>query len=180
VIGNSFSFTPAHALHIVDSENVFVSGNSFTDYSMVGNRGHGVYIQANTAVNRYIRVIDNLFRFSNSESYAAYATPQSDNIQFQANILDYVPTFSTPFRNDAVTNALFNQHWEKSSSFRRGIYVGYGLVPQLGGGSGGVVGLHNVDAPPSANPSSGGVLYVEEGALKYRGSNGTVTVLGSP
>lgn len=31
---------------------------------------------------------------------------------------------------------------------------------------------------PSGNPSSGGYLYVEAGALKYRGSSGTVTVLG--
>ena len=31
---------------------------------------------------------------------------------------------------------------------------------------------------PSTNPTSGGVLYVEAGALKYRGSSGTVTPLG--
>lgn len=30
---------------------------------------------------------------------------------------------------------------------------------------------------PSANPSGGGVLYVESGALKYRGSSGTVTTI---
>ena len=32
---------------------------------------------------------------------------------------------------------------------------------------------------PSANPSGGGVLYVEAGALKYKGSSGTVTTLAS-
>lgn len=32
---------------------------------------------------------------------------------------------------------------------------------------------------PSGNPSSGGFLYVESGALKYRGSSGTVTTLGA-
>lgn len=30
---------------------------------------------------------------------------------------------------------------------------------------------------PSSNPSNGGLLYVEGGALKYRGSSGTVTTL---
>lgn len=30
---------------------------------------------------------------------------------------------------------------------------------------------------PTANPSGGGVLYVEAGALKYRGSSGTVTTI---
>jgi hypothetical protein len=29
----------------------------------------------------------------------------------------------------------------------------------------------------SGNPARGGVLYVEDGALKYRGSKGTVTVI---
>jgi hypothetical protein len=32
---------------------------------------------------------------------------------------------------------------------------------------------------PTANPTGGGVLYVESGALKYRGSSGTVTTLGN-
>lgn len=32
---------------------------------------------------------------------------------------------------------------------------------------------------PSSNPSSGGYLYVESGALKYRGSGGTITTLGN-
>ena len=32
---------------------------------------------------------------------------------------------------------------------------------------------------PTANPTSGGVLYVESGALKYRGSSGTVTTIAN-
>jgi len=32
---------------------------------------------------------------------------------------------------------------------------------------------------PTANPTGGGVLYVEAGALKYRGSSGTITTLGA-
>ncbi len=32
---------------------------------------------------------------------------------------------------------------------------------------------------PSSNPSGGGILYVESGALKYRGSSGTVTTVAS-
>jgi hypothetical protein len=32
---------------------------------------------------------------------------------------------------------------------------------------------------PSADPVGGGVLYVEAGALKYRGSSGTITTLGA-
>jgi len=47
---------------------------------------------------------------------------------------------------------------------------------QIGGGSG-VIGITNAVTVPTTNPTGGGVLYVEAGALKYRGSSGTVTVI---
>ncbi len=43
----------------------------------------------------------------------------------------------------------------------------------------GVIGILNAATVPSINPSTGGVLYVEAGALKYRGSSGTVTTLAA-
>ena len=45
-----------------------------------------------------------------------------------------------------------------------------------GGASGGLA-IGNTRAAPTTNPASGGFLYVESGALKYRGSSGTVTTL---
>lgn len=42
-----------------------------------------------------------------------------------------------------------------------------------------VVFLTNAGAAPSTNPTGGGILYVESGALKYRGSSGTVTTLAA-
>lgn len=45
----------------------------------------------------------------------------------------------------------------------------------IGGINGAAIGLTNVTAGPTSNPSGGGVLYVEAGALKYRGSGGTTT-----
>lgn len=53
----------------------------------------------------------------------------------------------------------------------------------FGGGSFGsgtkVISIGNASVAPSVNPSGGGILYVESGALKYRGSSGTVTTLGN-
>lgn len=46
----------------------------------------------------------------------------------------------------------------------------------LGGGTG-VIGIANAGVVPGSNPSGGGVLYSEAGALKWRGSSGTVTVI---
>ena len=46
-----------------------------------------------------------------------------------------------------------------------------------GSGVGSVLGLANATTVPSSNPVAGGVIYVESGVLKYRGSSGTVTTL---
>lgn len=46
----------------------------------------------------------------------------------------------------------------------------------LGSGSV-VVALANASVVPSTNPTGGGVLYAEAGALKWRGSSGTVSVV---
>jgi hypothetical protein len=50
---------------------------------------------------------------------------------------------------------------------------------QLGGGSVGAVGIANAGTVPTTNPSGGGVLYAEGGALKWRGSSGTVTTIAN-
>jgi hypothetical protein len=54
-----------------------------------------------------------------------------------------------------------------------------GGVGSWGSGVGAAVFLLNTTTAPSANPTGGGILYVEAGALKYRGTSGTVTTLGN-
>jgi hypothetical protein len=53
-----------------------------------------------------------------------------------------------------------------------------GVSAQFGSGVK-VIGIANATTAPTTNPTGGGVLYVESGSLKYRGSGGTVTVLGA-
>lgn len=48
----------------------------------------------------------------------------------------------------------------------------------FGGGSG-VIFVGNRTTAPTSNPAGGGILYVESGALKYRGSSGTVTTIAN-
>ena len=47
------------------------------------------------------------------------------------------------------------------------------------GGGVGIIGIVNATTVPTSNPTGGGILYVEAGALKYRGSSGTITTLGA-
>ena len=56
--------------------------------------------------------------------------------------------------------------------------IGFRTTSQFGAGRG-VIAIANAAVAPSVNPANGGILYVEDGALKYRGSNGTVTVIAS-
>lgn len=53
--------------------------------------------------------------------------------------------------------------------------IGPGSTP-FGGGRY-VLGMQNATTIPSGTPGSGGILYVDGGALKYRGSSGTVTTI---
>ena len=41
------------------------------------------------------------------------------------------------------------------------------------------IGIANAATVPSVNPTAGGVLYCEGGALKYRGSSGTITTIAA-
>lgn len=54
--------------------------------------------------------------------------------------------------------------------------IGLRTRSQFGGGEG-VIGIANARKAPTGNPAGGGVLFVEGGALKFRGSSGTVTVI---
>ncbi|MFZ5669133.1 MAG: hypothetical protein ACOY4K_06540 [Pseudomonadota bacterium] len=57
------------------------------------------------------------------------------------------------------------------------LLIGNTALPTSMVGCGIVLG--NIGTIPSGNPASGGTLYSEAGALKWRGSGGTVTTLGA-
>jgi hypothetical protein len=51
------------------------------------------------------------------------------------------------------------------------------LFAAFSGNGSKVIYIANATTVPSSNPSGGGILYVEAGALKYRGSSGTITTI---
>lgn len=53
-----------------------------------------------------------------------------------------------------------------------------GCQTQFGSGMA-VIGIANCTTVPTTNPTGGGVLYVEAGALKYRGPSGAITPIGA-
>jgi hypothetical protein len=87
---------------------------------------------------------------------------------------------------------LFGTHaWDISGSGSAGGTISFTQAMTLDASSNLLVGMtsaatssaktiHLANATaPTANPSGGGVLYVDSGALKYRGSSGTVTTIAA-
>ena len=56
--------------------------------------------------------------------------------------------------------------------------IALGITSAFGGGSR-VVAIREAATVPTTNPSGAGILYVEAGALKYRGTSGTVTTIAN-
>ncbi len=54
--------------------------------------------------------------------------------------------------------------------------IGFGTKSQFGKGHR-VIAIANALVAPSVDPADGGILFVENGALMYRGSKGTVTMI---
>lgn len=65
-----------------------------------------------------------------------------------------------------------------SASVIQGLNMRLAGIAGLGGGTG-VFGIANATTVPTSNPSGGGVLYAEGGALKWRGSSGTITTIAN-
>lgn len=89
--------------------------------------------------------------------------------------LEVVATTGEVFRADAASGApriVANQ-----TGTYLGDYAGVGFADFADGRR--VLGIKNAVVVPTTNPSDGGILYVEGGALKYRGSSGTVTTIAN-
>ncbi len=79
------------------------------------------------------------------------------------------------FGGVATSNVFLYSNSSQVVRIEGGANVGFG-----GGSYGGGVGcffIANRTTAPTSNPSSGGILYTESGALKYRGSAGTVSTI---
>lgn len=76
-----------------------------------------------------------------------------------------------PLSNGNVDLGAGGQRW-------RALYVNNIAVNGADSASGaGNLAMKNAAIAPSGTPASGGVIYVDAGALKYKGSSGTVTTL---
>jgi hypothetical protein len=62
--------------------------------------------------------------------------------------------------------------------FASNVCIGGVAAASYGGGTH-VVNLQNCSVAPTTNPTNGGILYAQAGALKWRGSAGTITTIAT-
>ena len=100
-------------------------------------------------------------------SYLALAQGNNNQINYQSIIRTLTGT-----TNQIVVS---NPTGEVTLSLASNLKVGTGGYTSNNGTP--ALEIRNCTLAPSTNPTNGGVLYVQAGALKYRGSAGTVTVI---
>ena len=112
------------------------------------------------------------------------AASQSANLLEVQNSASSVIMSITSSGNVRATNGLLTNGIQGQDTLTaitvsngRGITIGTGSAIQ--GGGAGVIGIANAGTVPTSNPSGGGILYVEAGALKFRGSSGTITTIAN-
>lgn len=119
---------------------------------------------------------------STSSGKATISTGQgsTNSLFFNANVATNVPGIV----QGAVSQSadLWRWQYDTGSGSRvvarvthRNLFVGQQTT--LAGGGEGVLGISNAEVVPTTNPTSGGIAYAEGGALKWRGSSGTVTTI---
>jgi hypothetical protein len=177
-----------YGIYVQDAQNVQITSNR-----VYGNGSHGLNISSSVAGSP----VNNLVISGNIIYNNGITTPSargvrvapggtgscSDILVFQNRIYD---DQGTPTQTAAIVLAgtITNLHIAyndvagslsglSNTATSTSIYVTNNI------GIGSYVFVANAAAAPTSNPSAGGFLYVEAGALKYRGTSGTVTTMAA-
>jgi hypothetical protein len=101
-------------------------------------------------------------------------------VVLQSNFTNQIPLTIRTFEDTQTANALriesrdgATRHFSITGNGRMSLG---GNMPNVGG-AGPVMALGNVTTAPTLSPTGGGIIYVSNGALMYRGTSGTITTL---
>jgi hypothetical protein len=113
----------------------------------------GIYKGSTGYVARFVGASDSVFIYNSGGGNYEIGVPGATVLSFDTNS-------AIRLTLDAIGN------------------IGLNVTSQFGSGAG-VIGIANRVTVPTTNPTGGGVLYAESGALKWRGSSGTVTTIAA-
>lgn len=137
-----------------------VASTTYPDWRSFFSRGA---ISRSTITAFYHYAVENLTTFFGGAATTVYGY-YSPNLTVGTNRLPFYDGGIAANKNDASGNR-----------FRSNTQFG-STAGSFGTGDG-VIGIANAPTAPSTNPAGGGVLYAAAGALTWRGSAGTVTVI---
>lgn len=167
--------TASGAIHAIGSASTATTGQMLRIVGDPGVDGSNNYYGVVAAVYRAGTVGSaySLYSYvdvpSGTQTSAAVLTLASPGGVITNHTYALIGTGTIPTGNFGIYNASTANNY-----FAGG--VGIGTTDQFGSGVR-VVGIANATTAPTTNPTGGGVLYVEAGALKFRGSSGTVTTI---
>ncbi|MBT9169391.1 MAG: hypothetical protein DDT19_02750 [Syntrophomonadaceae bacterium] len=132
---------------------------------------HGYYIRGGTGAGGNVMLIG-------SRSWGAALTFQtySGDFRFNSGSIETTRMIIQSGGNVGIGTTTPSQRLEVVGNSSIIGNVGIGTTDQFGGGVR-VIGIANATTVPTTNPIGGGVLFVEAGALRYRGSSGTITTI---
>jgi len=187
VIGNEVYNSNSAGLYAQNVLDLSIIGNTFDNCSE-----SAIYLSSD--VRGQLLILGNRIRECGSATFGAISATTLTNVtqgQVSGNLVtaDAAALYGIDLDTTVTTIAAYGN--SISGGTTSPIRGGHGFTHMRGNltlsaaaangttGSGlGVFGMRNAATVPSTNPTSGGILYVEAGALKYRGSSGTVTTLG--
>lgn len=157
-IGRSSSLTEVYGLY-------FLAGNLQGAYRLPKAVGVGALVLVGggglTDAAAFEAGNPSIFGGNITNSYGFWARPQTQTAQ----------TTIRPFYDEGTA-----ENANKVANVFKTSTMLFSTTIDLAGGKG-VLGIANANTVPSSNPAGGGVLYAEAGALKWRGSSGTVTTI---
>lgn len=190
---NVFSITDTAITCIINSTGMGVGTSSPTDtLHVAGNiiivhAGLGIELQRSTYDTwRFGQIGNGLSIRNSSDARTDILIDGTGLVGIQntspAASLDVKSIGTTPtliLDNGSVANSILVCKDNGSNVFLIDDNGNIGMNSTNYGSGTGVVAIGNASAVPSANPPSGGILYVQSGALKYRGSSGTITTIAN-
>lgn len=132
---------------------------------------NAIVVRAQVYTYGATKVITNGIAFRALAPYLAAATSVTNTYSFYSDVIP-AGVNRLPFYDAGVNAAIGDNHGNRFRSNTQ-----FGSVTGAFGGGDGVIGIADRATVPSTNPAAGGVLYAEAGALKWRGSAGTVTTI---
>lgn len=151
-VGANANATAGYALDVIGAIQAQMAGNTYMNLTGTSVGDTGIFINRNNLASSYSSIY---FRTAGATDWFIRTNATASDLQFA---------------NGSGLTSLY-----------LAVNQNVGLVGATGsfGGGTGVIAIANRGTAPTSNPSGGGILYVESGALKYRGSSGTVTTIAN-